>query len=185
MSAFRRISVLFCVALLSCIGTGLLYYWMHTAVIRKNREIGTKMQQLTGTSATEEQLADLKKALTDHAGDAERVDANFIGSNDVVVFIQLIETFSQNTNLAIEISSLVEDAPLGSEAVPEPFELLHVQFVGSGAWKDILNLLVFVESMPNIIRIEQVQFKKVGGGLAETGHWNGFFSLTAVKKISI
>lgn len=182
MTIFRRIPALSYIALVSCIGTGLFYYWTYTVIIRKNVEIGSGMQEVTGTSAMEVRLADLKKVLVDHAEEVKRIDANFIGSNDVVTFIQLIEKFGQRTKVDIEISSLVEDAPIGKEAVPASFELLRVQFVGSGSWKDILNLLIFVESMPNILRIEQVQFKKVGEGFAKTGPWSGFFSLTAIKE---
>ncbi len=182
MRIFRRIPTLFYIAFLGCIGVGLLYVWMHVTILHKNKEIGVEMQQLAGTSITEGQLADLKKALAEHAGERKRIDANFIKSNDVVAFIQLIEKFGQSTNIDIEISSLTEDAPSGKEAVPKAFELLRVQFVGTGTWKDILNLLVFVESMPYITHMEQVQFKKVGGESTKTGPWSGFFSLTAIKE---
>lgn len=183
MNILRRIPFAFYVLLLACIGIGVLYMYMHAEILRKNLEIGVGVRAQTGVGVTEGHLSVLKKTLGEHEVELKRISGHFVKNNDVVAFIQLIEKFGQSQKIELKISSLEEEeSTAGTETVPESLELLRVQFVASGSWNDLVNLLVFVESMPYATRIEQVQFKKVGEGFTKTGKWSGFFALTAIKE---
>lgn len=182
MKSFRRIPLLLVVSLLFSIGAGFAYMHVYKMIVKKNAEIGAGTRQLSGTSGNEEQLSALKKTLTDIAKKWDKASSYILGTNGVVEFIQKIEMLGRTLNVDIEISSLTENASKGAEVLPDSLELLNVQLIVSGDWKDLLQLLVFIESMPVATRVNDVQLKKTGEAFTKTGSWKGFFSLVALKK---
>ena len=173
---------MFVCAFIMCIGAGFAYYRIYVSIMEQNKEIGSTMFARTGTKSTEDQLIALKKKLGDTAREREQMAAYVIPNNKVVDFIQRIETFSTSIGTDVEISTLTEDTPKGKDTLPEPFELLNLQFIASGDWDKLLKLLVFLESMPVAVHVEQAQFNKVGKEFAKTGTWSGFFSVLALKE---
>ncbi|TSC61901.1 MAG: Uncharacterized protein G01um101448_505 [Parcubacteria group bacterium Gr01-1014_48] len=182
MKFLRRTPLLLVVSVLLLLGAGFVYVHIYGVIVRKNVEIGTGVRQLSGTSASEEQLADLKKIVAENAKKWEKVSSYVIEANGVVSFVQKIETLGRTLGVDVEISSLTEESPKSEGILPDLLELLTVQLVASGDWKDMLQLLVFIESMPIATRVNDVQLKRVGEEFTKTGSWSGFFSLVALKK---
>ena len=119
----------------------------------------------------ETQLKSIESILEDTKKDRERLNSYFVGQNDVVAFIEKIESLGAFSSTAVEILT-VDIAQGGSEA----YQFLTLKLSTKGSWDATTHFVSLLETLPNFIVIRQANLgSKLKG--EERGVWDGVYAI--------
>ncbi|MCI5108805.1 MAG: hypothetical protein MRY49_03085 [Candidatus Pacebacteria bacterium] len=103
----------------------------------------------------------------------EKIDSYFVGSDDVVGFINLLEREARNNNLSTETTnvSVEESAVYG--------DTLIVSITTTGSWNSIMRFVKIVETLPHNISIRSSSFEY--GENEEGAFWRNDMTISVIK----
>lgn len=102
----------------------------------------------------------MKRLFNDTKEVREKLDSYFLGSGNVVSFIESIENISSITGTKISVNSVsVEQATQGKQ-----FEYVILNASASGSFSSLYWLLSIIEEMPLKIEVTKVVFEEMPSG---------------------
>lgn len=125
------------------------------------------LQSKQGVQETE-QLQSTKHLINETKTQREKLDKYFITADEIVVFIEQIESLGEFTGVSFDLSSV--------DAVNENGDALLLKFTTYGSWQDTYYLLALIESLPYNIDIERVRIIKEKSK-DNTAQWRGDFNI--------
>lgn len=180
MGLFARTKSLALISLLCTVGALGAYIFFAYYTLRThhaNAELAVavvaEMQKERGLRATDKLLQEL-------AEEEEAISSRFVPADDIVSFIELLETSGKDAGVSLEVAS-VGIAPEKDAA----HEWLTISLKARGAWEKLFHFLVLLETMPFVIELEQAGLKYELEDQAQKGTWEGVFMIRAAKLKSI
>jgi len=136
-----------------------------------NQDIAELRSTIDQQLYIETQLKSIESILEDTKEDRERLSSYFVGQNDVVAFIEKIESLADFSGTTIEILT-VDIAQGGSEA----YQFLTLKLSTKGSWNTTTHFISLLETLPNFIVIKRTN---LGSKLEREGNgvWNGSYTI--------
>lgn len=180
LSKFKKISVLLAVpVLLSFIG----HYFLFKDLINKNENNTRMLDQIQSESGREVYVSTIKKQLQTLDPEIKKVGKTIVGSNDVISFIEELESIARNNGLSIKNNSISEevDAKLSSTTV-----FLKIRSETNGPWSGTYKFLSELESLPYKVRVNSFsmssgQTTDASGLPSVSGSWLSTFEIKVLK----
>ena len=168
MSSSTRATVIISVLLAtgSFVSFGGLLYLIETQ--SKATSIGQFQYQeaLAGTQKADSIAA----AVQNTSRERVELDRYFIGRENVVEFLEEIESFGIQTGASVEVTSVE------LESLNESVEELKLVILTSGSWTSLVHLLLLLDSAPLLIEFDRISFES-----GSEGEWSGFFDIRVAK----
>lgn len=147
--------------------------------IRESKELFSAKEELGLRQSQKEAEFSMKKLLSETEEERENIDNYFIKTDDIVSFIESIESLSRVTNTSISVNSVsIEE---GKET--DVFEYVVLNVEAQGVFSDLYWLLSLVEKMPYKISVNTINFGRLPSGesTSPSDRWNIDFSIRVLK----
>ena len=101
-----------------------------------------------------------------------KLDSYFVGQDDIVQFIEAVESLSGITGGEIEIASV--DLEEGSNT--SAYQFLHLRLTTKGAWEEVMYFTALLEALPNHVLVERGSLE-LRYTDEEVEEWHGSFDI--------
>ncbi|MFQ5661916.1 MAG: type 4a pilus biogenesis protein PilO [Candidatus Paceibacteria bacterium] len=152
----------------------------------KNNSISLLTNEVDSVLQKEIKLRSVKQIIKDTKDDRVKLDSYFVADDEIINFIEMIETLGVNSGAEVEVINVSVDTE--NEKVVNKnkiSELLNINFKTEGSFVEMFHFLSMLEKLPFKIEISQVNFNKVSneiiGADKSLEPWKGYFNITAVK----
>ncbi len=131
-------------------------------VIRENvASIEELEQDVQLAQGQVDRMEELKRTVRDIAPQRQRLDRTFVGTESIILFLDVLESHVLRTGATLEEDLRVQEATM--ELSPElETAAVAVDLTAFGPYANLVDLLTLIETMPYTLRIERMT-------LAETG----------------
>lgn len=168
-SSTKQLLVLMSVVVVAALA---IYIGLFLYIRNANQEIAELTSAIDQQLLTESRLRSVESIMEDTEEEQEKLEGYFVGQDDIVGFIETIESLAGTVGLTIEITSVDVEEVGESEA----YQFLKLRFDTEGLWGETTHFLALLEALPNAITIHRAVFnsKLEGEGASE---WDGLFSI--------
>lgn len=168
--------------------------WLLFAHIRSENEKIAEQKNVIDTTLNQQQRVLSMQALAqDTEEDRALLDSYFVGSEDVVSFLETLESLGDITGASVDISSVNIDSGIvltdeqksrqsrGEEIQLPPVtaENLQIRMRAEGTWEEVVHVLALLEALPFYITHDEVVIEELRG---EVEAWRGRYEFH-VKKL--
>lgn len=132
------------------------WFYAHSLLKGQDEIIKQQRQKLALNEKSFQNSSSLKVLLEEIKGEKQVIDDIFINRENVINFIESLESLAKQTDVLIKIGSVnIENAKNGS---------LNLQINLRGDFRQTFHYLVLLENLPYLIDVERVNFRKVEEG---------------------
>jgi len=152
---------------------GALFY-----VVEKERSGGQEvLARVEEALLVREEAQSLKHLMVDTQSARDQLDSYFVNSEDVVSFIEEMESLGSRAGVSLDLSSVSVDKEANS---------LFLQFNTRGSWGQTAYFLALLETFPRKIRTERISLNKANAAEEESGLvWQGSFTIVLESFVAI
>ncbi len=104
----------------------------------------------------------IQESLDEARASVEEISGYFIAESEIPDFISLIEKSAKDRGVSLGIGSI----NFAVAAEGESSRTLSLRLTGTGAWRDLINFVIFIEGLPNALDIKGLNL------VAGDGGWN-------------
>jgi len=124
---------------------------------------------------SEEKLKSTRRLMVDTETERVKIDALFVSEDDIVGFIEKIESLGRHAGVSLELKS-VDDSKTEDN-------VLSLRFTTNGNWESTFYFLALVESLPERIEVDGVNLRNTSRteGGKTTPSWFGDFSISLLS----
>ena len=173
-------NILIFLIILNLLAIGL--YWFLSNQINKNTEmISNSASELNIQVAKEKQLKLSKNIIDDTEADRNKLDTFFVSRDDIVSFIQEIESLASSAGISIEINSVEVNDYVLAGRVSEVIEVLNLTLSTNGSWSGNFYFLNLLETMPYKIDVSRLNLQSKINSISKTTSWESFIGIEVLK----
>jgi|GEM_PF-2704919 len=129
-------------------------------------------------------ISNLKKQIIDLNEKNEKIDSVFIERNNGVGFIETIENISKVSGTELQIQNVdievVQKRDSDDKVIADLHGVLKMLFKVNGSWQEVTKFLLILETIPNHVTIDSVNFSTVNGG--EGISWAVNFAISGITN---
>ncbi|MFC1732246.1 hypothetical protein ACFL6I_18215 [candidate division KSB1 bacterium] len=151
-----------------------IYSTLFIVIKNKNNQISALQNQVDIEVLKDQRLHSTKQLMADLGEGIEQIDAYFVSEDGVVDFLESLEALGEVSGVSVGVNSVSVDESTDGGL---PYELLRIDFVARGLWKNVVQLISLLETFPLGIAIERMQFER----LPNSSHWQVNTSFTVLK----
>ena len=167
------------------------YVFFFQQILAKGQVISETLHQVNFEQDKNSRLDSMKALIEDTSGDIEKLNMYFVGTNDIVNFIEMIKREARESGVTLAINNIGQEGRgEGGVSVPEGqeafYKILKFREVTKGSWQDVFNFFTLLEQLPLALSIEQAGFDTSGQdseGKTSTdknGAWSGFVEFSVL-----
>lgn len=154
------------------------YYMFFVEIRDSNQAISLRTNELNTNFSKGEELRTLENIARDTKEDRTKLDSFFITEDDIVVFLENIESLEGDTGANISVESISKKQVEESSII----EKLDLNITVNGTWRSVYHFLVLLESLPYHVVFSKVQYTGSVSSLEEVeDEWRGSFSFSVTK----
>jgi len=145
-----------------------LYVGGYAMLQREHSKVKDLVLQSKQEALETKQLQSTRHLINDTQEQRERLNKYFITADEIVSFIEQIESLGEFTGVSFELNSV--------DVIDADADALLLKFTTRGSWEKTYRLLALIESLPYNIDVERVRVLKessVGRG----SEWRGDFNI--------
>lgn len=164
-------------AFLLVVVAGVSYGAAMYAIEKKSVSVRNVVAQLVEDTNRDQNVKTLRRLVVSTAEERAQLDRYFVAGEDVVGFIEYIESLGRHSGAILELSSV--------DVMNTKKKTLAVSFKATGSFENITYLLALMETLPMSVEIEKVSLRKnekTSDGKMETG-WEGNFSIRVLSFV--
>jgi hypothetical protein len=170
-STRHKLTIMALVSFATCVA----YVGLYVAVQSVNADIEEAVLLIDEKALEEIRLRSIEETLEDTSGERARLNEYFIQETDIVLLIERLEAFGENSGAAVVIS----DVDTLATELPEGFETLAVRLTAEGTWRELFHLFSLIDTLPVVLAFEQINLESL-----PNGGWRGVFNIHIVMKSS-
>lgn len=147
------------------------------AIEKKSVSVRNVAAQLVEDTNRDQNVKTLRRLVVSTAEERAQLDRYFVAGEDVVGFIEYIESLGRHSGAILELSSV--------DVMNTKKKTLAVSFKATGSFENITYLLALMETLPMSVEIEKVSLRKnekTSDEKMETG-WEGNFSIRVLSFV--
>jgi len=164
----KKTKILFSTGIILVVFSVTLYIIGYNIVQKEYIKVSNLILQSKQGVLETEQLQSIKHLINETKSQREKINKYFITADEIVAFIEQIESLGEFTGVSFDLSSV--------DAVDDSGDALLLKFTTYGSWQDTYYLLALIESLPYNIDIERVRIIKEK--LKDsTAKWRGDFNI--------
>lgn len=167
-STMRILAVVVLVTLL----VGAAYVGIFIYIKNTNIEIAELISAIDQQIKIEERLRSIENIAEDTVLSRVELDSYFVGQDDIVQFIEVVEGLSSITGEEITIASV--DLEEGDNT--SAYQFLRLRLTTKGAWKETIHFIALLEALPNYVLVERGSLE-LRSADEETEEWSGSFDI--------
>lgn len=155
-----------------------LFVGVFYLIYAKSAEITTIENDLASAEAWENSSVSVKRLLVDTRDARNKIDSYFIGSDNVVSFIESIESLSKFVNVDTNVNTVGIDQISDTSK----FEYATLSAVSEGSFQNLYWLLSLIETMPYELEVRRVYLEQLPPDpKTKTIRWRLAFEVRALK----
>lgn len=167
-------------AFLFIVIAGVLYCAAMYAIERKSVSVRNVAAQLLEDTRRDQSVKALRHLVVGTSEERAQLDRYFVAGEDVVGFIEYIESLGRHSGAMMELSSV--------DVMNTKKKTLAVSFKATGSFESIVYLLALMETLPMSVEIEKVSLRK-NEKTGEAGEekikteWEGNFNMRVLSFV--
>lgn len=110
------------------------------------------------------------------------INSYFVGKNEAVSFIEMLEAEAKLKNIELAIRNIREES-FGANAQESTKEYMVLQIETKSSWQNLSYFLSYLEHLPYVVTMRSVKIASfVEGVKAESRGWKGEIEFSVVKE---
>ena len=135
-----------------------IYSALFIVIKNKNNQVSALQNQVDIEVRKDQRLNSTKQLIEDLGEELEQIDAYFVPVDGVVDFLENLEALGSVASVSVDVNSVSVNENTNDNL---PYELLKIDFVARGSWKNVVQLISLLETLPLGIVIERMQFERL------------------------
>lgn len=185
MNQFKKTKKTFIFITILVVVIAVVYTMFFTSIKTKNENISLVINDIDISIERETKLKSVKSLIEDIKDDREKLDTYFVDDDEVIDFIENIETLAENMGVGVEVLSVdISDDENNTPEQNRISELLLLSLRVEGLWSDLFHFISIVEGLPFKIDVSKVNIDAVyqdGEKIVSSGNWKGLLNLSVLK----
>jgi len=144
-----------------------------------NRATTLLVSDLDIQASEEGKIRSIRNIVRDTESERTELDARFVNDDNVVDFLETIESLGAVADVSLDVVSVGIEGPLTDEE--DIVEFLRLSLVVQGSFESVVHLLSLLESLPLVIEVGQFGLDRVIVSGGEKNEWRGTFTFTVAK----
>ncbi|MEX1120220.1 MAG: type 4a pilus biogenesis protein PilO [Candidatus Paceibacterota bacterium] len=172
---FSNTHIKLIITALATLAMVIVYTALFLSIKNKNNQISILENQVDIEVRKDQRLHSIKQVISDVGEEIKRVDTYLISEDGVVELLEDLESLGRTVGVTVGVNSVsVDKADAGL-----PYELLRIDFVARGGWRNIIQLVSLLETFPRGLTIERMHIERS----ATSGLWqvNASFGVLKLK----
>ncbi len=150
------------------------FVFLHTYVNKKNRDAIALEQKWQLEELRRENVKTLEHFLEVKSGERSELNKHFVGSGDVVAFLDLIESLGAQAQAKAEVT-LID--------IPKDGSGLLIEVKSEGSFASVYKFLSLLENAPYELEIVSMEMNASGRSETVGGLWDATFRIKLVSFI--
>lgn len=126
------------------------YFYFHSILKDTAQSTTDAMTEIANEQLSQSNIFALKKTIKETEADRDTLQSYFVKEDEVVVFIESIESLGKKTNTTVQITQAQASQD------PKKPSTLFISLSSSGTFSDVTHFLVLLENLPHDISVDKV-----------------------------
>lgn len=143
------------------------YYFLFALIKSKNEKVSLFSQEIDLYLERESMRRTTEKTAEELSEKIQKLDSYFLHKDEVVPFIESIESAGSKSGVVVNIASvgvigpqIVESASVGGSADGKKDETLELRLDARGSWGNVVNFVSYIENLPYKVSVERAVFHR-------------------------